>query len=132
MKLLILALTLVCLPVTGFAHEGHDKMPGAMPLDGFDQIQATGDLYLKLKVVGDGVKVSPFTHENKPVPVGELVLDGAVKLPKKAKSEKVVFVAEGDAFAAKIDAKGSHRYALEITVSHAGKKEKVTFNVEPQ
>ena len=125
--------TLVCLaPMMSFAHEGHDKTPGLLPLDGFDQIQATDHLYLKLKVEADGVKVYPFTHENKAVPVTELKLDGAVTPAKKTKSEKISFTPGPDSFGAKIDAKGAHRYTLELAVSYQGKKEKVKFNVEPQ
>lgn len=132
MKKIILALIMMSLPFTSFAHEGHDKTPGALPLDGFDQIQATDQFYLKLKIVNDGVKIYPFDHDNKAVPVSGIKLEGTAKFPKKAKAEKVSFSSEGESFLAKVMAKGAHRYTLEVTVIHAGKKEKAKFNVEPQ
>ena len=114
------------------AHEGHDKTPGALPLDGFDQIQATDHFYLKLRMEKGGVKVYPFSHENQPVSLSGLKLEGTTTSPKKTKPETVAFTPEGDAFAAKIDPKGAHRYTLDLVVTHGGKKEKTKFNVEPQ
>lgn len=114
------------------AHEGHDKTPGALPLDGFDQIQATDHLYLKLRMEKGGVKIYPFSHENKPVALSGMKLEGTTTSPKKSKPETVAFTPEGDAFTAKVDAKGAHRYTLDVVVTHDGKKEKTKFNVEPQ
>ena len=132
MKTIVLTFIVICMPLMSYAHEGHDKTPGALPLDGFDQIQATDHLYLKLKMEKEGVKIFPFDHDNKPVALQEVKIEGSATFPKKPKAEKLTFASEDSAFSTKIDAKGAHRYTLDITVTHQGKKEKVKFNVEPQ
>jgi len=114
------------------AHEGHDKSPGTMAAPHGGIVQGTSHIYLELVTKSDGVQVYPFDHEMKPVATKDVKLEGTVALPKKGKAESVKFTTEGDAFVAKVDAKGAHRYSLDLAVTHGGKKEKVKFNVEPQ
>lgn len=114
------------------AHEGHDKSPGAVAAPHGGVVQGTSHIYLELVTKSDGVHVFPFDHDMKLIPLKDVKLEGTMALPKKGKSEAVKFTPEGDAFTAKIDAKGAHRYTLDLSVVHGGKKEKVKFNVEPQ
>lgn len=72
-----------------------------------------------------------LTHEMQPVPLGDVKLSGTAQVPKK-KKQTLKFTAAGDHFAAKVDVKGAHRYAVEIMTVYKGKKEKLVFQVEPQ
>lgn len=130
MKFLIMIL--LALPTFSFAHEGHDKAPGAVnaPHGGF--IQGTNELYLELVANSEGIKIYPLTHGLKPIALKEIQLDGKVSFPKKSKAETVKFDSTEDAFVAKVNSKGAHRYTLELNIAYQGKKEKTKFNVEPQ
>ena len=119
------------LALSVFAHEGHDKTPGAMAAPHGGLVQGTTSLYLELVSVKNEVKIYPLDHDSKPLPVSDVKLESMMTLPRKTKAEKVSFMPQEDHFAATIDAKGAHRYELNIDVTYKGKKEKVKFNVEP-
>lgn len=118
-----------------FAHEGHNKTPGAN-MDPNPEvpgtIKGTNQLYVKLANGSAGIKVYLFTHKLVAVPLKELSLKGLVTLPKKTKAEPVVFIESGDHFSAKVETKGSYRYTLDLVVTYNDKKEKVKFEVEPE
>lgn len=114
------------------AHEGHDKTPGALAAPHGGLIKGTEHIYLELVSNQGELKVYPLDHDMKSVPVADVKLDGKMSVPRKNKSEPVKFIAQDDYFAAKVDAKGAHRYDLDVTVSHGGKTEKLKFSVEPQ
>lgn len=115
-----------------YAHEGHDKTPGAVAAPHGGVVKGTDSLYWELVNESGGLKLYPLTHDLAPVPLKEIALAGTVTLPKKPKAEPVTFSQDGDAFSAKVDAKGAHRYALDLSVTYKGKKEKVKFQIEPQ
>lgn len=127
---LILALTAI--QTTAFAHEGHDKTPGAIAAPHGGIVQGTSHLYLELVSSSEGVKIYPMDHDAKAVPLSEVKLEGSVTFPKKSKAEAIKFSVEGGAFVAKVAAKGAYRYTLNLNVEHKGKKEKAKFTVEPQ
>lgn len=114
-----------------YAHEGHDKTPGAVAAPHGGVTQGTSQLYLELVKESEGVKIYPLTHDLKPISTKDITLQGSVTFPKNKKQEKVTFTNGDDSFATKIAAKGAYRYALEISVTYKGKKEVVTFQVEP-
>jgi hypothetical protein len=127
-----LAVTLIAMASPlAMAHEGHDKSPGMVAAPHGGIIKAAGSIYLELVSNKDGVKIYPVDHDMKAVAVTVIQLDGKVLFPKKIKPEAVQFTTEGDAFTAKINAKGSHRYTLNLDVTANGKKESLKFNVEP-
>ena len=126
---LILALTI---QAAALAHEGHDKTPGSIAAPHGGIVQGTSHLYLELVSSTEGVKIYPMDHDAKPVPLTDVKLEGSVTFPKKPKAEGIKFAAEGDAFVAKVAAKGAYRYTLNLNVEHKGKKEKAKFTVEPQ
>lgn len=114
------------------AHEGHDKSPGQIAAPHGGVVQGTSHIYLELVSQSGGIQIFPFDHEMKPVLPKDVKIEGTMTLPKKNKSEAVKFSQDGEGFVSKIDAKGTHRYTLDVLVTHEGKKEKVKFNVEPQ
>ena len=117
--------------LTVLAHEGHDKTPGAIAAPHGGVVQGTHSLYWELVSESEGVKLYPLTHEIIPIDPKEITLSGMATFPKKRKSESMTFKTESDCFSGNIDAKGAHRYTLELSFTYHGKKEKVKFQVEP-
>lgn len=130
-KLLTLIATLFVL-TSVVAHEGHNKTPGALSAPHGGLVQGTEHLYIELVVSGDAIQLYFYDHDMKAVSAQAVKVEGKTILPKKSGSLPVSFSVEKDSFSAKINAKGAHRYTLELAVSHAGKNEKVQFTVEPQ
>jgi hypothetical protein len=132
MKQILIALTFLIPINSAFAHEGHDKTPGAVSAPHGGIMQDLEGIYLELLVDANGIKLFPYDHDQKPIPTKNVKLEGIASFPKKAKPETVNFTMDSEGFTAKVEAKGAHRYTLEVTVSYGGKKEKTKFNVEPQ
>lgn len=132
MKIIIPILMTVFMPLSLMAHEGHDKSPGAVVAPHGGMVQSASHIMLELVSTSDGVEIYPFDHDMKPLNTKDVKIEGTINLPKKSKSEILKFVIQGEAFTAKINAKGAHRYILDLMASHAGKKEKIKFSVEPQ
>ena len=131
MKKIILTVVLMSIPFMSFAHEDHDKTPDTVAAPHGGIMKDLKHIYLELLVDTGGIKIYPYDHDLKPVVLKNVKMEGTARFPKKAKTEKVAFTTEDGAFSAKVDAKGAHRYSLEVTVTHQGKKEKTKFNVEP-
>lgn len=129
--LTFLAIFLVSLGLTTYAHEGHDKTPGAVAAPHGGIMQDLEHIFLELTVESNDLKIYPYDHDLKPIALKDLKLEGSATLPKK-KAQKISFSQSNDAFTAKFDATGASHYALEVVVTHQGKKEKAKFNVEPQ
>lgn len=89
-------------------------------------------IYLELVSVEKGVKIYPMDHDKNPIPLSEFKIEGKMTIPRKNNGKELKFVALDDHFAAQVDAQGAYRYDLEVSVTRAGKSEKVKFNVEPQ
>jgi hypothetical protein len=133
MKPIILALLLSALPQLSYAHEGHDKAPGAMPAPHGGSVQGTSELYVEVVTTKDGLTIYPLSHDGKALPAAGITLKGEALFPRKNKVEKLSLLPEGDSFSAKVEAKGAYRYTLELSVAPKGKKEeKLKFNVEPK
>lgn len=132
MRKFLLFATLVFSVAIVTAHEGHDKTPGLQPTRPGGIIKGTKQIYLELVSAEKGVKIYPMDHEKKPIPLSELKLDGQMTIPRKNNVQVLKFVALDDHFAAQVDAKGAHRYDLEVSVTRAGNSEKIKFNVETQ
>lgn len=132
MKQLILSAALFLAFGAAYAHEGHDKTPGALAAPHGGMIKGTDHIYLELVSSAGEIKAYPLDHEMKPVPVADVKIDGKMSIPRKNKSEAVKFSPQADYFSAKVDAKGTHRYDLDVTITHGGKAEKLKFSVEPQ
>ncbi len=116
------------------AHEGHDKVPGAQisKMIPPGQVKTTSHMFVEVREEKGTVKVLVFDHDKNDIPTKDVGIVASVKFPRKPKSEKVDFVPVGNLFEAIIDAKNSHRYTLDMTVTHDGKPEKMSFNIEPQ
>lgn len=132
MKKVIPMLISILISANVMAHEGHDKSPGATVAPHGGTVQGASHIMLELVSKRDGVEIYAFDHDMKPLSTKDVKIEGTMSLPKKSKAEVLKFTSQGEAFAAKINAKGAHRYTLDLLASHAGKKEKIKFSVEPQ
>lgn len=132
MKILLFAFVTALQLVTAHAHEGHDKSPGAVAAPHGGMIQGTGELYVEVLQKSGAVEIFVYDHDLKPLPPKEAKVSGQVTLPKKPKGEAVKLEMQPDRFSTKIDAKGSHRFELGLTIVHREKTEKIKFNIEPQ
>lgn len=113
-------------------HEGHDKTPGAINAPHGGQLKGTSQLYIELVSDSSGVKLYTIDHDLKTIPIKEVKIEASMKLPKQKRGEKLQFRSNESFLETKIDAKGSHRYILELKVTYKSKTELISFNVEPQ
>lgn len=132
MNKVILALLIAGFPFLAFSHEGHDKTPGAVAAPHGGMMKDLEHNYLELVTEGSSIKLYFYEHDLKPISAKDIKVDGSATFPKKSKAEKLAFTNEGESFSATVDAKGAHRYTLDLSVTSHGKKEKTKFNVEPQ
>ena len=132
MKSIIITIVTVVYCLTTFAHEGHDKTPGTLAAPHGGQIKGTTQLYVELVSDSAGIKLYTFDHDLKTIPIKDVKIEGATKLPKQKKSIKIELNTSESYLESKIDSKGSHRYILDLKVTYKGKTETVSFNVEPQ
>lgn len=115
-----------------WAHEGHDKSPGVVAAPHGGIVQGTRDAYVELVSKADGIQIYLYNHDMKPLDMSTAKIEGTARLPKKNKGDAVTFTQESGAWIGKIDAKGAHRYTLELSITVSGKKDKTKFTVEPQ
>lgn len=132
MKTLITIIFATLIPFSTLAHEGHNMTPGSINAPHGGQIKGTKDLYIELVSNTAGFKIYPFDHDLKSVPLKDVQFEIFGKLPKQNKADKLIFKTFESYLEAQYDAKGSHRYIVDIKIAYKGKNEKVSFNVESQ
>jgi hypothetical protein len=131
MKFLTAALLTLSLSFTAAAHEGHDKVPGTLTAPHGGKIKGTSQLYIELVSDTSGFKIYTLDHDLKSVAPCDVKIEGSTTIPKQKKSEKITLISSADFLETKFDAKGSHRYSVDLKVTFKGKTENVSFNVEP-
>jgi len=132
MKSFITALATVIIGLSSLAHEGHDKTPGTIAAPHGGQLKGTSQLYVELVSDPTGFKLYTVDHDLKTIPIKDVKIEGAMKLPKQKQSEKLTLNSSESFLETKVDAKGSHRYTVDLKVTYKGKTEGISFNVEPQ
>lgn len=132
MKSIIMTFITLIIGLTCLAHEGHDKAPGAITAPHGGQLKGTSQLYVELVSDSAGFKIYTVDHDLKTIPIKDVKIEGTAKLPKQKKSEKLALNVSESFLESKIDAKGSHRYIVDLKITYKGKTETVSFNVEPQ
>lgn len=132
MKSTIIAFAIFVVGLSVFAHEGHDKTPAALSAPHGGQLKGTSQLYIELVSDPAGFKLYTIDHDLKTIPVNEVKIEGTAKIPKQKKSEKIALNSSESFLEGKFDAKGSHRYTVDLKVTYKGKTEDVSFSVEPQ
>lgn len=134
MKILLAALTFAA--AQGYAHEGHDHGPSTLQAPKGGVLRSLEEVHLELKT--DGKKLSLYAYEldeksQKLVAadVKKFPVKATATLPRK-KPEAVDLSPKGDHWEASFDAKGAHRYTLEVAIKQAGHDDKVKYTVEPK
>lgn len=128
-------ITIIAILVTGLsvlAHEGHDKTPGAITAPHGGQLKGTSQYYVELISDSSGFKLYTMDHDLKAIPIKDVKIEGSMRLPKKNQSQKLSLNTSESFLETKVDAKGSHRYIVDLKVTYKGKTESLSFNVEPQ
>ena len=117
------------------AHEGHNKAPGTEMAPHGGVMQGTSQYYFELvsELVSEVsvIKLYPLNHDLKAIPIAQLAVSATSQVPKKAK-ESVKLIGVEDHFEGNVNAKGAHRYLIELVVKYQEKKQTLTFQVEPQ
>ncbi len=135
---LLLALVISLLSISLFAGEGHDHGPG--------QVQPTkGGVILKghkffLEVVGSKseVKLYPLKQADSKslilsaIPLNQVKVSATYSLPRGKGANAINLKENKDYFSGEINAQGSHRYQVDVSIETLGEKEKLTYQIEPQ
>lgn len=119
-------------PSSIMAHEGHGQMPGAVSAPHGGQVKGTDNLYLELVSGTNGFTIYVTDHDMKMIALKDVKIEGTLKLPRQSQVQRLTFVEKGQGFATTVQVKGTHRYTVDLKVTHAGKTEQVSFNVEPK
>ena len=132
MKSIITTLVTLLIGLTAFAHEGHDKTPGALTAPHGGQLKGTSLLYVELVSDATGFKLYTVDHDLKTIPTKDVKIEGTAKRPKQKQTEKLTLTSSESFLESKVDAQGSHRYTVDLKVTHKGKTEGVSVIVEPE
>lgn len=114
-----------------FAHEGHDKAPGSATAPNGGTIKGTAKHFVEVVYDAGKLKIYVYDHDMKRIGLDALKVNAAVKFPKSNSPTVVKLIQSGDAFKGDVDAKGAHRFSLDLIIARDGKSEKVSFNIEP-
>lgn len=119
-------------PVASHSHEGHDHSPGQVQAPHGGLIQKAADYYVEVRGSSSDVKIYFLKSDLKVMPLAGIKAQASMQLPKKKTKEKIELTPNDDHFSGQLNAKGMHRYQLEVEMWVAGKRELLTFQVEPQ
>lgn len=109
-----------------FAHEGHDKVPGANQGLYGGVVAGNSRYFLELVNESGNIKIFPMTHEKKTVDPKSLKIK--IKAINPQKKPLPASVVEGkDHFVVKVVAQGSYRYTIIVDIDGGP----ITFQVEP-
>jgi hypothetical protein len=121
----------ITLSMTAFAHEGHDKAPGALSAPNGGSIKGTSSYFAEVVYDAGKVKVFVYDHDMKSLKSSSVKVTATVKFPKSSKPAELKLTPSGDALVGTVDAKGAHRFSVNLSIGKDGKSEKVSFNIEP-
>lgn len=133
-KILLILITITSL--SAFSHEGHDHGPGQVqPVKG-GVIMKNDDFYLELVGNQSEIKFYPLGQKTEgsllsAIPLKDFKLKATYKLPRTSEVKTISLKENGDHFLGKIEAR-THRYQVDTFIEYKGKKEQITYQIEPQ
>ena len=135
MNVCVFVVALLCF-TEALAHEGHDHGPGSVQAPKGGVMRSLETVHLELKAEGKALRIYPYEMDAKtqklvPADVAKFPVKATVTLPKK-KPEALELSPKGDHWEGTFDAKGAHRYALELAITQGGHNDKVKYTVEPK
>jgi len=78
------------------------------------------------------VNIYFFSPDMKPMATGDLKVSATMQLPKKKGKDKVSFKPVDNHFLGAVKASRTHRYQLDVEIFFKGKRELLTYQIEPQ
>ena len=111
------------------AHDDHGPSQAQAPKGGV--LRSLETVHLELITKGKNIKIFAYTPDLKPDDAKKYPVSATVSLPKKP-PQPLALVEKGDHWEAEFDAKGVHRYKIEIKITQGGHDDKVKFTVEPK
>lgn len=127
-KLFVIALLFA---QSALAHEGHDHGPSAVQPPKGGILRSLETVHLELVAKGKMLKVYAYDMNLQPVEVSGLPMTASVTLPR-GKAQALPLAAKGKYWEAQFDAKGAHRYTVELAIRQGGHDDKVKYTVEPK
>jgi hypothetical protein len=119
------------LSVTAAAHGDHEHGPSSFHPKKGGVVRSLETVHLEFLVKDGRVSVYLYDVKGKSVDVAQYPASAKVTLPKK-KAQAAPLKAMGDHWELEFDAKGAHRYALDLTLLQGGHNDTVKYNVEPK
>lgn len=128
----LLIITFLGMTSSTLAHEGHDKVPGAVLTPNGGQLADLKHMHLELVATSQKIQIYASDHDSKPISPKEVKLSAEMIFPRGRGSAPVALVAKDKHFEAAVDAKGHHRYTLKVTAEYKNQKDVGQFTVEPE
>lgn len=113
------------------AHEGDHHAPSSVQAPNGGIIQSLESIHLELLTKGNVLQVYVYNSDLTPADVSKYPISAKIVFPKK-KSQVIVLTPNKNYWEASVDAKGAHRFTLEISIKQAGHNDKIKFTVEPK
>lgn len=127
MKNLVLTL-LIALPITAFAHEGHEAPTSIQSIHG--GMAQAGDMVNMEYVFNKGeLKIYPRVHEGDDLNISDLQMKVTFKKPRE-KAISVPLTFKDNYFSTKVDFGKAHRIEVQSSVTYNNKTEKFTYQLE--
>lgn len=136
MKMMKMSMLFLISALAAHAHEGHDHGPSNLQAPKGGVLRSLETVHLELKAEGAKIEIYPYEKDAKTeklvaAQASKYPVSATVTLPKK-KPQALELSPKGDHWEASFDAKGAHRYALELSITQGGHKDKVKYTVEPK
>lgn len=113
------------------AHEGHDHGSSQIQAPKGGVIRSLEEIHLELIIEEKIIKIYVYNTSLEADDVNKYPVKAKVILPR-GKTEFIELESKGDHWQAKFDAKGAHRYTLEVSIKQSGHDDKISFTVEPK
>lgn len=124
-------LVLMLLSLNALAHEGHDHGPSAVQPPKGGVVRSLETVHLELVHQGKTLNIYAYEKDLKPASVAKFPATLTIALPKK-KAESINLEDKGDHWETNFDAKGAHRFTVELAIKQGGHSDKVKWVVEPR
>lgn len=129
-KLISFLVTMV-MSLSLHAHEGHDHGPSMIAPPKGGVIRSLETIHLELLPQGKTVKIFVYDKKMEPVEAKKYPVSAMATRPRK-QAEAVELKTKKSHWEFEYDAKGSHRYTLQLSIEQGGHKDKVQWNIEPR
>lgn len=129
MPKIILLMFSILLSHQVFAHDDHGPSEAQAPKGGV--MRSLETVHLEFLTKGKTISIYPYAPDLKPEQAKKYPVSATVSLPKRA-PQSLVLVDKGDHWESEFDAKGAHRYKIELKIFQGGHNDVVKYTVEPK